>query len=93
MILYDIHAVKLCKSSVCVLIKVDNYYHGAGTSIPKLMKHQLPHYLITSLIVGAGTRIPKHLLLIAGMTLLVELQQRMRRHVAVYFSIVLLKAC
>ena len=47
----------------------------------------------TSSSVGAATLTPKHRLLIAGMTLLVELQHKMILHVATYFSIVLLKAC
>lgn len=47
----------------------------------------------TSSTEGAATRIPRHLLLIAGITLLVELQHRIRRHVAMYFSIVRRNAC
>ena len=38
-------------------------------------------------------RIPKHRLLMAGITLLVELQQRISLHVAMYFSMVLRRAC
>ena len=37
----------------------------------------------TSSIVGAGTLTPRHLLLIAGIILLVELHTNIRRHVAV----------
>lgn len=48
---------------------------------------------ITSSTEGAGTRIPKHRLFIAGITLLVELQHKMSRHVAMYFSIVRRSAC
>lgn len=47
----------------------------------------------TSSIVGVGTLTPRHRLLIAGMTLLVELQHKMIRQEAMYFSIVLLRAC
>ena len=51
-------------------------------------------YLVyTSSIEGAGTLTPRHLLRMAGMTLLVELQHRIRRHVAMYFSIVRRNAC
>lgn len=44
-------------------------------------------------MLGDGTRIAKHLLRIGAMTLDVELQQRMSLQVAMYFSMVLLKAC
>ena len=47
----------------------------------------------TSSIVGAATLTPRQRLRMAGMTLLVELQQRIIRHVAMYFSMVLLRAC
>ena len=47
----------------------------------------------TSSRLGAATLIPRHLLLMAGMTLLVELQHRTSRQVAMYFSMVLRKAC
>ena len=42
---------------------------------------------------GAGILIPKHRDLMAGITLLVELQDKMIRQVCMYFSIVLRKAC
>lgn len=47
----------------------------------------------TSSVVGAATLTPKQRLRIAGMTLLVELQHKISRHVAVYFSIVRRKEC
>ena len=55
--------------------------------------HHSKSNAITSSLVGAATRIPKHRLLMAGMTLLVELQQSTSLHVAMYFSIVLRRAC
>ena len=42
---------------------------------------------------GAAILMPRHRERMAGMTLLVELQQRMRRHVDVYFSMVRRRAC
>ena len=42
---------------------------------------------------GAGTRIPRHLLLMAGIILLIELVQRTTRHLDICFSIVLRRAC
>ena len=45
----------------------------------------------TSSTVGAATLTPKQRLRIAGITLLVELQHKISRHVVVYFSIVLRK--
>ena len=47
----------------------------------------------TSSTVGAATLTPKQRLRIAGITLLVELQHKISRHVVVYFSIVLRKEC
>lgn len=48
---------------------------------------------ITSSILGAATLIPKHLLLMAGMTLLVDTQHRISLQVDMYFSIVRRRAC
>ena len=44
-------------------------------------------------MVGAGTLTARHLLLMAGISLLVELQTSIRRHVPVYSSMVRLNAC
>lgn len=48
---------------------------------------------ITSSILGAATLIPKHLLLMAGMTLLVDTQHRISLQVDMYFSMVRRRAC
>ena len=49
--------------------------------------------LLTSSMLGRGTRMARQRLLIGPMTLEVELQQRMRRQVDMYFSIVRRSAC
>jgi len=48
---------------------------------------------VTSSLVGAATLTAKHRLRIAGITRVDELQQRIRRQVAQYFSMVRLNAC
>lgn len=47
----------------------------------------------TSSTAGAATLTPRQRLRIAGITLLVELQHRIKRHVRVYFSMVRRRAC
>lgn len=47
----------------------------------------------TSSILGAATLIPKHLLRMAGMTLLVDTQHRISLQVDMYFSMVRRRAC
>lgn len=54
-------------------------------------KAHLPR--LTSSVLGRGTLIAKQRLLIGPITLEVELQQRMRRQVDIYFSMVRRKAC
>ena len=49
--------------------------------------------LIISSEVGAAILTPRHLLLNGPIIFEVELAQRISRHVAIYFSMVLLKAC
>ena len=45
-------------------------------------------------VLGVGVQnLPKHLLLIAGIILLTELVHNITLHLAIYFSIVLRKAC
>lgn len=44
-------------------------------------------------MLGAGTRIARHLLRIGGITLDVELQHKISLQVDMYFSMVLRKAC
>jgi len=50
-------------------------------------------YYSTSSFAGAATLTARHRLRIAGMTRVEELQHKMRRQVAQYFSIVRLSAC
>lgn len=53
-----------------------------------------PHHLhLTSSVLGRGTLTARQRLWIGPMTLEVEVEQRMRRQVAMYFSIVRRKAC
>ena len=51
------------------------------------------YWSTTSSTVGAATRMIRQRLLMAGITLLVELQHSMSLHVLMYFSIVRLRAC
>lgn len=49
--------------------------------------------LTISCAVGAGTRSPRHLLRIAGITFVVELHIRISLQLAIYFSMVRRNAC
>lgn len=66
-------------------------------SQPENFKHSnqsKPHHLhLTSSVLGRGTLIARQRLRIGPMTLEVEVEQRMRRQVPMYFSIVRRKAC
>lgn len=74
------HAAKFRHSNVLLS---DDYY-----SLSK------PHHLhLTSSVLGRGTLIARQRLRIGPMTLEVEVEQRMRRQVYMYFSIVRRKAC
>lgn len=53
----------------------------------------LNHFLLTSSVLGRGTLTARQRLLIGPMTLEVDVEQRMRRQVDMYFSMVRRKAC
>ena len=73
--------------------------YGTDLTPPKEQHYKWYHDILQTLSFptsskdGAATLSPRHLLLIAGMTLLVELQHKINLQLAMYFSMVRRRAC